>query len=92
MNAAHNKYANEHLLFYDYPLVGNKDLHYFFNLILYFWLPFALMQKVSPKNQGCINPWLKIKVSVGRKRKLAALRQWFPTLSTEPMILLTPDL
>jgi len=55
-------------------------------------LPFALMQKVAPKNQGCINPWLKINVSVGRKRKLAALRQWFPTLSTEPMILLTPDL
>jgi hypothetical protein len=23
---------------------------------------------------------------VGRKRKLAALRQWFATLSTEPMI------
>jgi hypothetical protein len=50
------------------------------------------MQKVPPKNQGCINPWLKINVSVGRKRRLAALRQWFPTLSTEPMILLTPDL
>jgi hypothetical protein len=25
------------------------------------------MQKVPPKNQGCINPWLKINVSVGRK-------------------------
>ena len=30
-------------------------------------LPFALMQKVPPKNQGCINPWLKINVSDGRK-------------------------
>jgi hypothetical protein len=30
-------------------------------------LPFALMQKVPPKNQGCINPWLKINVSVVRK-------------------------
>jgi len=42
---------------------------------LYLLLPFALMQKLAPKNQGCINPWLKINVSVGRKRKLAALRR-----------------
>jgi hypothetical protein len=42
-------------------------------------LPFALMQKVAPKDQGCINPWLKIKVSLGRKRKLAALWQWYAT-------------
>jgi hypothetical protein len=30
---------------------------------------------------------------VGRSQtRLAALRQWFTTLSTEPMIFLTPDL
>ncbi len=30
---------------------------------------------------------------VGRSQtRLTALRQWFTTLSTEPMILLTPDL
>jgi hypothetical protein len=30
---------------------------------------------------------------VGRSQtRLAALRQWFATLSTEPMIFLTPDL
>jgi hypothetical protein len=30
-------------------------------------LPFALMQKLPPKDQGCINPLLKIDVSAGSK-------------------------
>jgi len=51
-----------------------------------------LMQKVPPKNQGCINPWLKINVSVGRKPDSLRSDSGFRLESTEPMILLTPDL
>ncbi|MNU28410.1 hypothetical protein D3C71_168440 [compost metagenome] len=51
----------------EYPLKGNEDVNYVFGFYYSYLLPFALMQKVPPKNQGCINPWLKINVSVGRK-------------------------
>ncbi|GEM_PF-2097419 len=41
-------------------------------------LPFVLIQKVVPKNQGGINPWLKIPVLLaGNQTRL--LRQWFPS-------------
>jgi hypothetical protein len=53
--------------FTEYPLKGYKALHYLIDFILYLLLPFTLMQKVPPKNQGCIHPWLKIKLSAGRK-------------------------
>jgi hypothetical protein len=56
----------------EYALKGNKNLHYLHCFHLYLLLPFALMQKVAPKNQGCIHPWLKIKVSVGRKPERCA--------------------
>jgi len=55
-------------------------------------LPFALMQKVPPKKSRLYKSLAKNQ-GVGRSQtRLTAFRQWFSTESTEPMILLTPDL
>ncbi|MNU20635.1 hypothetical protein D3C71_88830 [compost metagenome] len=84
--------ADIQLILIEYPSLGNKKIYITSLVPIYILLPFALMQKVAIYKSRLYKSLAKNQC-VGRSQtRLTAFRQWFPTLSTEPMILLTPDL